>query len=124
MMDASQSNDRSRSAGGGTRIQRSLLLAGTALFLVGVATLLGGVGTDVVADASRDAVDAGGDPVNASTPAGDGTTSTGDDATTPTAPGDMSNDRTPSDTARGSDEPTATPSPSGDDDSLLDGILG
>lgn len=125
-MNETRSDDRARSAGGGTRIQRSLLLAGTALFLVGIATLLGGVDGDILADGSQVTIDGGDPPANASTGSDGETTIDDGDAGSPTPSGGTTTDGdgTPTATPPGSDEPTGTPSPTGDDDSILDGILG
>lgn len=125
-MDPIQSNDRPRSAGGGTRIQRSLLLAGTALFLVGVATLLGGVDGGILAEGSQVAIDGGDSPANASTGSDWETTIDDGDAGSPTPSGGTATggNGSPTATPPGGDEPTETPSPTGDDDSILDGILG
>lgn len=108
-----------------TRVQRSLLVAGTALFLVGLVVLSGEFGTGIVADGVTGDGDVG--DALADSPGdrdgGTGTPSPESDsgATDPDAETDTT--LTAAGTATPTEEPTATPSPTEGDDSVLGGIF-
>lgn len=111
---------------GDARVQRSLLVVGTALFLVGLATLSGAFGAGIAADempgsaavgdALLDTPTARGGATDA-TPGADGSAT--EDTGTPI--GATPTPATGGETPAG--DPMATPTPTESDDSILGGIV-